>query len=370
MSQLNRNLLYALSALILGALIWYFSDIVAYLLIAWVFSMIGRPLVLFYMKRVRLGRIRIGSGVAALLTIVTFYLALAALLMLFVPTIVSQARTLAEADYHALGEKMRGPFTWVDVQAHQYGLLAQGESLATKIQETLITWFKPALVGDYIGSFISTAGNVMVAMASITFILFFFLEENRLFEEIIHAVVPDHQESKVRHAVQDSSGALTGYFRGLLIQIGIFSMMLSILLAILGVPNALLIGVFGGLLNVVPYVGPIIGLVLGCFITLTSHISADFSVIWPLLAKVSIVFLVVQAIDNMLVSTIIFSKSVQAHPLEIFIVTLMAAKIGGVAGMILGIPVYTVLRVIARTFFSEFKVVQRLTDHLDSEENG
>jgi predicted PurR-regulated permease PerM len=56
---------------------------------------------------------------------------------------------------------------------------------------------------------------------------------------------------------------------------------------------------------------------------------------------------------------------VKAHPLEIFIVTLMAAEVGGVLGMIVGIPVYTVARVIARTFFSQLKVVQRLTDHLE-----
>ena len=78
--------------------------------------------------------------------------------------------------------------------------------------------------------------------------------------------------------------------------------------------------------------------------------------------------MVTQFLDNMVISTIIFSKSVQAHPLEIFIVTLVAAKLGGVVGMVIGIPTYTLLRVIARTFFSEFKVVQRLTEHLDEEE--
>jgi predicted PurR-regulated permease PerM len=110
------------------------------------------------------------------------------------------------------------------------------------------------------------------------------------------------------------------------------------------------------------------GGIFGCFITLTSHVNADFAIIWPLLVKVIAAFAITQFIDNNFLGPLIFSKSVQAHPLEIFIVTLAAAKIGGVLGMVLGIPIYTVLRVIARVFFGRLKVVQRLTEHLDEEE--
>lgn len=84
-----------------------------------------------------------------------------------------------------------------------------------------------------------------------------------------------------------------------------------------------------------------------------------------MLLKVAVAIFAVQFIDNSVLGPMIFSKSVQAHPLEIFIVTLVAAKLGGVIGMVLGIPVYTILRVIARTFFSEFKFVQRLTGRLE-----
>jgi predicted PurR-regulated permease PerM len=363
-----RQTLYGLGICLLLMGFWYFSDIVTYLLVAWVLSMLGRPLMVFFQRRIRFKTWRMGPSGAATLTLITFVLIVLGLLMMFVPTIVGQARNLANVDYAAMGEKLKGPFAWLDQQVHQLGVIQPNESLATKLQETLMTWFKPALVGDFVGSFISTAGNTVVAISSILFILFFFLQENTLFVDIIHAVVPTNLEPKVRHAVEESSDALTNYFRGLLIQMGAFAALVSILLSIMGVPNALLIGAFGGLLNVVPYVGPIIGLLFGCFITFSSHPELDFVYMWPLLATVAGVFMVVQVLDNLLISTIIFSKSVQAHPLEIFIVTLIAAKVGGVAGMVLGIPVYTVLRVVAKTFFSEFKVVQRLTDHLDEDE--
>jgi predicted PurR-regulated permease PerM len=107
-------------------------------------------------------------------------------------------------------------------------------------------------------------------------------------------------------------------------------------------------------------VGPAIGMVFSCFITVSSHLDQDIAHILPMLVKVLGAFALTQFIDNNFLGPLIFSKSVKAHPLEIFIVTLIAAKIGGVVGMIVGIPAYTVLRVIGRVFFSEFKVVQRL----------
>lgn len=367
MTNLNRNILWLLGVALAAGAVYYFSDIVTYLLLAWVLSMLGRPLMIFFQRRLRVGRFQAGATGAALLTILTFYLVLASILMLFVPTIVAQARNLATVDYQALGEKLKMPFLNLDIQAHSIGLLAPGESLATKTQELLSQWFRPTLLGDFVGSFVAVAGNVVVTLTAVTFILFFFLKENNLFLGILHALVPNEQETKVHQAVQESSEVLTRYFGGLLVQVSAFSLLVTVLLWIMGVDNALLIGAFGGIFNVIPYVGPILGLIFGCFITASSHLDADMALMLPMLGKVAIAFMATQFVDNNILGPMIFSKSVQAHPLEIFIVTLVAAKIGGVLGMVLGIPVYTVLRVIGRVFFSQFKVVQRLTEHLEED---
>ncbi len=370
MTNLNRNILWLLGVALAAGAAYYFSDIVTYLLLAWVLSMLGRPLMIFFQRRLRVGRFQAGPISAALLTILTFYLVLVGVLMLFVPTIVAQARNLAGVDYQSLGDKLKVPFLNLDIQAHSAGLLAPDESLATKTQELLSQWFRPTLLGDFVGSFVAVVGNVVVAFAAVTFILFFFLKEKNLFLDILNAVVPNEQETKVRQAVQESSDVLTRYFGGLLVQITAFCMMVTVLLLILGVDNALLIGAFGGIFNVIPYVGPILGLIFGCFITASSHLDLDMALMLPLLLKVVITFMATQFVDNNILGPMIFSKSVQAHPLEIFIVVLIAAKIGGVLGMVLGIPVYTVLRVIGRVFFSQFKVVQRLTEHLEESEDS
>jgi predicted PurR-regulated permease PerM len=365
MNFLNRNYLLALGVLVLLGLAYYFSDIVTYILIAWVLSMLGNPLVLFFQNRIRIGRFRMGNSTAAMLTILVFYMCILGIMWLFVPTIVTQARNLANVDYYALGEKLRQPFARMDAQMHQIGMLETGESLATKTQEILSRWFKPTLVGEFLESFIGVAGNLLVTIASVTFILFFFLKENDLFLDIVHALVPNEQEKKVQSAVNESSQVLTRYFRGLLIQMFAFSTMTTIVLWIFGNNNAMLIGSVGGVLNVIPYVGTILGIVFGVFITISSNLDTDFTLMLPMLLHVAATFIIIHVIDSNLLGPLILSKSVQAHPLEIFIVILAAAKIGGITGMLIGIPVYTVLRIIAREFFSEFKIVQRLTDHLD-----
>ncbi len=365
---LQRNLLWLLGLALLVAIVYYFSTIVTYILIAWVLSMLGRPLMFFFRRYLHLGRFMVSKTVASLLTIITFYAFVAGLLLLFVPTIVRQARHLAGVDYQALGEKLRGPFAWLDLQLHTLGMLHPAESLATKTQEIIGTWVRPALLGDFLGSFLATAGSLVAALVSITFILFFFLKDSRLFLEMLYALVPNELEPKIRHAANASSAVLTRYFGGLVTQVLVFSVLVSATLWLLGVPNALLIGAFGGILNIIPYVGSLLGIAFGWFITLSSNLETDFTLVWPMLAIVAGVFVVVHLIDSNLLSLLIFSKSVQAHPLEIFLVTLLAARLGGILGMVLGVPVYTVLRVIGYTFFYEFKVVQRLTGHLTTAE--
>lgn len=107
---------------------------------------------------------------------------------------------------------------------------------------------------------------------------------------------------------------------------------------------------------------------MGCLIALTSNLQVDFySEIIPILLKVIVTFSATQMLDNFVISTYVQSKSVQAHPLEIFLVVIMGAKLGGVWGMVLAIPTYTVLRVIAKIFLSEFKLVRTLTRDMTDE---
>jgi predicted PurR-regulated permease PerM len=151
----------------------------------------------------------------------------------------------------------------------------------------------------------------------------------------------------------------------MLFQVFMIGLYVSILLGILGVKNGILIGIFAAFLNIVPYLGPIIGALFAILVTISSNLELDFyTEMMPLLIKVCIVFASMQILDNFVLQPIIFSNSIMAHPLEIFIVVIAGAKIGGITGMVVALPIYTVFRVIAASFLSEFKIVQQLTQHL------
>ena len=132
--------------------------------------------------------------------------------------------------------------------------------------------------------------------------------------------------------------------------------------------HAVVIGLFCGLFNVIPYLGPWMGAALGLLMGAALHINVDFmSETLPMLGWMTLVFGSVQIIDNVLFQPLIYSSSVKAHPLEIFLVILAAGSMAGIVGMILAIPFYTILRVIAKEFFDNMKLVRKLTENLEKD---
>ena len=186
----------------------------------------------------------------------------------------------------------------------------------------------------------------------------------------IVSILPSKFEERIREAVEDITEMLSRYFTGILIQISVITVAVSIGLSLLGVKNALLIAIFAALINVIPYLGPLIGAAFGVFITISSNLDLSFySEMLPLLGKVVFVFGCMQMLDNFILQPFIFSNSVQAHPLEIFLIILIGAQLAGVSGMILAIPTYTVVRVIAKIFLSKYRLVKKLTQNMDLDDH-
>jgi len=97
----------------------------------------------------------------------------------------------------------------------------------------------------------------------------------------------------------------------------------------------------------------------------TALADGGYNELMPVFFKLLGVFVAVQLIDNNILVPFIYAKSVKSHPLEIFLVIIMGGSLAGFVGMLLAVPVYTVLRVIAREFFQQFRVVQKITETMD-----
>ncbi|HHM21931.1 MAG TPA: AI-2E family transporter [Bacteroidetes bacterium] len=367
----SRTLTLIISLLILGSLVYFFTDIVAYVCIAWVLSMIGKPLMNFFENRIRIWKFHIGPNLAATLTLLTFLGLLFLLIAIFVPPIVQQLNNLAGVDYAQITTALQEPLGHLQATLAKYGLVKPGKPLEVQLQESLVHFLEPTFIGKYFGQAATALGNILIGFVSVLFITFFFLKEEGLFVNFIAAIMPPQYDKQVHRAISDVATMLSRYFRGLVFQMLIFATFVSLTLTLLGIKNALLIGVFAALLNVIPYIGPMIGAVFGIIFTISSGLDLDFySEMLPQIIKVAATFAVAQMIDNYFVQPFIFSSSVLAHPLEIFIIVLMGAKINGVLGMVLAIPAYTVLRAVAKAFLSEFHIVQHLTERMDKLNSG
>lgn len=362
MNTWSRYIALAFGLLIVMLVAYYFSNIVTYILIAWVLSLIGQPVMDFISSKLRFNRFRFGRALSAVLTLLVFILVFSLLIGTFVPLGVQQARNLAAVDYQSIATALQEPLNSLNDWLYKMGLAGENNSASDQLQKGIKNWFNPQQVGNMFGSLVGIAGNLLFAIFSVFFITFFFLKEEKVMDEIIAAITPDKFENQVSTALDSITKLLTRYFGGILIQVTVITLFVSVALGLLGIKNALLIGFFAALVNVIPYLGPLIGAIFGVLITISSNLDLDFyDQMSPMLLKVVIVFAVMQLMDNFILQPVIFSNSVKAHPLEIFIVILMGAQIDGITGMILAIPVFTVLRVIAKEFLSEFKLVKKLT---------
>lgn len=282
---------------------------------------------------------------------------------LIVPQLVAQLEMLTKIDAADIQHKLEEPLQKVEEFANKYGLISL--DIEEKFTSRLLNAIELRSISSSVESIIGTLGNILIGVFSVFFISFFFLKDSYLFDKMVYAITPDKHYEKVDKAIKSTTSLLTRYFIGIVAQISIIMVLLFIGLTIVGMENALLIAFLAGLFNVIPYVGPLIGVALGFILGITGSLELDFyEQTIPLLTGMLIVFAIVQLLDNFIFQPLIFSNSVKAHPLEIFVVILMSATLGGVLGMVFAIPVYTILRVFAKEFLTKFKVVRSLTKNI------
>jgi predicted PurR-regulated permease PerM len=211
----------------------------------------------------------------------------------------------------------------------------------------------------------SILGSITIGVLSVIFITFFMLKDGEYFEKLFILLFPTKMKKRIEKSISEIKSLLSRYFLGLLFQITILFTIYTIVLLIFGVKDAVVIAFLCALLNLIPYIGPLIGIVLMSFLTMTSYLGEDFSsIIIPKTIYVILGYVFAQLIDNFLSQPYIFSSSVKSHPLEIFLVILSGGILFGIVGMILAIPLYTVIKVFLKVFFSDNKLVKKLTKNL------
>jgi len=370
MNPTIRNILIICGVLILIGCAWFFRNIVVYILVSGVFSIMGRPLVDLFC-RIRIRNWVFPRALSALMTLMIIWGVIILFFIIFIPLVTRQIDYFSTIDSQKIVQIVADPINKVENLFRAINKdITQNISIEDYIVGKVAGVLNINMIHNFIGSTISVLGNVLIAIFSITFITFFFLKDQQLFFESILMWVPDKYMGNFTRALFSIKRLLTRYFIGIVIQSTCVMILVTIGMTIAGIDfqQALVMGLILGILNVIPYAGPWIGLFIAITMGVASHINMDFkTVVMPLVYYMIIVEAITHLIDNILFQPVIFSNSVKAHPLEIFIVVLASGFAAGIPGMIFGIPAYTVLRVFAREFFYNFKAVQKITSSLSPE---
>jgi len=338
-------------------LLYFFVQIqtvLIYIVIAGVMTLIARPIIKFLT-----GKLKFPNLVAVIVTISLFTGLIFGLISLFIPLISQQGQNLSLLNF----EELKEDYALIVGQINDHFLGSKLNVMEGIKNIDIMAGVKeiPTLLNSVVG----TLGSLSMGLFSVLFIAFFLMKDSEIMHSGIIAIVPSKNEKRIEKSMNTIKDLLSRYFVGLVFQILILFIIYFITLAIFGIENAIVIAFLCALLNLIPYIGPLIGGVLMLFLTMTSNIGQDFKkVILPTTIYVLIGYVIAQMIDNFFSQPYIFSKSVNSHPLEIFLVIIIGGLLFGVMGMVIAVPSYTALKVILKEFFAENKIVKALTEKL------
>ncbi len=329
------------------------QSVIFYLLIAAVVSLIGRPIVQL------LKRIKFGNTLSSVTTIAILMATFFGIVSLLLPVIFEQAKNLSLLNVNAFEATATKLINELSIYLREYGI-----DLQSWVDRSLAE-VDYSFLPDAINTVLNGLSGFTIGVFSVIFISFFFLRDSGLLERMVMVFVADKNVKRLEKSILSIKNLLSRYFIGLLVQITVLFVIYTLVLLIFGIPNAVTIALVCALLNIIPFLGPIIGTVLIIFLTMTSNLDASFaSVTLPKTIYVLIGFTIGQLIDNFLIQPYVFSTSVKSHPLEIFIVILVGGLLFGPLGMIIAVPSYTALKVIFKEFYAHNKIVKALTKNI------
>lgn len=343
--------------------VWYFTEIVAYMIIASIIGVALQPLMKL-LSKIKIRKKPLSRTISAAVSLILFLIIINGVLILLIPAVSSQASDVAKVDFASMATQLDEASKSIEAGLKNIGILNRNEELESQIMNNLRELIKEIQFNNIFGNLLSMTGNALMAVFSILFMSFFFIKDDDLFHRIVLLFVSDKNTRKVSAILMKIKKMLSRYFLGIVIEVSSMMLLITIGGLILGLKNALLIGFIGGLMNLIPYIGPLIGASIGSVLVAITNLYLGFEHTLALIGGILVVFAVANMIDNFLLQPIIYSNSVNAHPIEIFIVIIMAGKIGGPIAMIAAIPIYTVLRITTKEFLGDKIFVKRLMKDL------
>lgn len=313
-----------------GYLIMSFGKLFGFVLLSLVIAYVLNPLV----NRLQSRGIRRVWGIALVLVGVgtAFFFASKTFIPLLGEQILSLTSQINERNIRTLSNLVERELTT------RFSFLPQGfvrDNLVSLIDQLLQT----GAITEALSNVLSIFANVFYALLVVPFSTFFFLKDGNQIQNDLLQIVPNDYFETTLALIDKIERSLGRYLKSVFLQSTIVATCSWIFLSIAGLQNAFFVGMAIGAANTIPYFGPILGYLLSSMIAIVE--TGDLSLIFPVIVAV----FVVQLIDNILLQPLIFSRSAQMHPLVILFVILIAADLGGILGMVVAVPVATIIKI-------------------------
>lgn len=366
--KLAKYILAAAGIAIISTICWYFRSVLVYILVAVVVSLISKP-IMSGLQKIRIKGRKAPDWILAAFTLTVVITLLLSIITLIVPIVSNIIKGISIESIENAAEQISVPLSNLNrFLRDTFPQLGHSFRVEMALIQELQKIFDVSTISSVIGSATSFLTNLGIGLFSVVFIGFFFIKDDGLFTDIVCSLVPDKYEKTTEKAISDIGYLLSRYFFGVMVEVigvALINFIGLMLVARLGFNASIGIAFLTGITNIIPYVGPLIGgtigTILGLIIKYSSATPIGLDVnFWVFTAILIAIFAFTQLIDNFLYQPVIYSTSIKSKPLEIFIVLLIVGNIGGPLSMIIAIPCYTVVRVVAFRFFRHIKAIRRL----------
>jgi predicted PurR-regulated permease PerM len=366
--KLAKYILAAAGLGIICTICWYLKDVLIYILAAVVVSLIAKP-IMGGLQKIRIKGRKAPDWFLAAFSLTLVITIILTIITLIVPIVSSIVKGISMSSIENAAGQIAVPLANLnEFLKNTFPKLGSEFRIEMLLIQELHKLFDASAISSMIGSATSFLISMGIGLFSVVFIGFFFIKDDGLFTNIVCALVPDKHEKTTEKAIADIGYLLSRYFIGVMLEVcgvALLNFLGLLLIARMGFNAAIGIAFLTGILNIIPYVGPLLGGVLGTILSLIIKYSSATPIgldanFWVFTAILIAIFCFTQLVDNFLYQPVIYSTSIKSKPLEIFIVLLIVGHIGGPLSMIVAIPCYTVLRVIAFRFFRRIKAIRRL----------
>ena len=328
--RIVRAVLITAAVVLVVYIAWLFSGLIVYLIIGTVLAYLMKPIT------DRVQGLGIGRIPAILITFLVVFGTISLLLTYLVPFL---GRQITELSQQVSPRTVDNVASYIESRIARYLPVVESVDISGGLRRGFETLFQGDQITTTMSSAVDVFTDIFYAVLVIPFVTFFMLKDGSRIQRGLLRLVPNRYFELTLAIMEKIERNIGRYFRALLLQCTSIAIVAWLLLSLAGLKYALAVGIFTGLANSIPYFGPLMGLLAGTLVGVAQ--TGDFS----LFAGILIAMAITQAADNVLFQPLIFSRAAKAHPLVILFVVLIGAQLIGIVGMLIAIPLTTMVRV-------------------------